>query len=54
MYESINEHLRLSFYNDPAIQQQLTQAERSVLQGQKTSFVAAQELLDQYFSSLKR
>ena len=53
MYESINEHLRLSFYNNPLIRQRLKAAEQTVLAGQKTSFVAAQDLLDQYFDSLK-
>lgn len=53
MYESINEHLHLSFYNNPAIQQQLAQAERTVLAGQQTSFMAAQTLLDTYFAQLK-
>ena len=52
MYESINEHLRLNFYNNPLIQQQILLAEQSVLQGQKTSFVAAQDLLDLYYSQL--
>ena len=53
MYESINEHLRLNFYNNPLIEQQLQEAERSVLAGQQTSFVAAQSLLDTYFKQLK-
>ena len=53
MYESINEHLRLNFYHNPAIQQQLQEAEKSVLLGQKTSFVAAQQLLDLYYGQLK-
>ena len=53
MYESINEHLRLSFYNNPLIAGQLPAAEQSVLAGQKTSFVAAQDLLNLYFSALK-
>ena len=52
MYESINEHLRLNFYNNPLIQQQLQEAERSVLAGQQTSFVAAQQLLDSYYNNL--
>ena len=50
MYESINEHLRGSFYNNPAIQQRLKEAERSVLEGKRTSFAAAKELLDLYFN----
>ena len=53
MYESINEHLRFSFYNNPAVQQQLQEAERSVLDGRQTSFTAAQGLLDTYFEQLK-
>ena len=53
MYESINEHLRLNFYHNPVIQQQLPEAEKSVLMGQKTSFVAAQQLLDLYYGQLK-
>ena len=35
---------------DPA---RLAAAEQSVLAGQKTSFVAAQDLLDTYFNSLR-
>jgi len=52
MYESINEHLRLNFYNNPAIKSQLSAAEQTVLEGHKTSFVAAQDLLDEYFDLL--
>ncbi len=53
MYESINEHLRLNFYNNPLIQQRLKEAEHTVLAGQKTSFAAAQQLLDTYFDELR-
>jgi LAO/AO transport system kinase len=52
MYETINEHLRRSFYNNEEIQQLLPQAEQAVLGGQQTSFVAAQHLLDNYFQKL--
>jgi LAO/AO transport system kinase len=54
MYESINEHLRLNFYNNSLIKSELGAAEASVLAGQKTSFVAAQDLLDEYFAQLKK
>ena len=54
MYESINEHLRLNFYNNPAIKAQLSAAEQTVLEGHKTSFVAAQDLLDKYFDLLAK
>ena len=53
MYESINEHLRLSFYNNPLIRQSLQHAEQSVLGGEQTSFTAAQQLLDLYYNDLK-
>lgn len=52
MYESINEHLKASFYNNKVMQQRLNAAEQAVLAGQKTSFVAAQDLLDQYFKEI--
>ena len=52
MYETINEQLRLNFYNRPLIKSRLSAAEQSVLVGQKTSFVAAQDLLDEYFKNL--
>ena len=51
MYETINEKLRSSFYNNPKIQARLAGSERSVLMGEKTSFTAAKELLDAYFKS---
>ena len=54
MYESINEHLRLNFYNNPLVKAQLQTAEQTVLAGQKTSFVAAQDLLDLYFEELRK
>ena len=52
MYETINEQLRLKFYNNPIIRQQLKTAEASVLAGQQTSFIAAQNLLDTYYKNL--
>ena len=54
MYESINEHLRLNFYNNPTIQTLLQEAEHSVLTGQQTSFTAAQGLLDTYFAQFSK
>jgi LAO/AO transport system kinase len=53
MYESINEHLRNSFYNNEKIQENIQHAEQSVLNGEKTSFAAAGDLLDMYFNELK-
>ena len=52
MYETINERLRQSFYQNPTIEDMLVAEERAVLEGQKTSFVAAQQLIDSYFRLL--
>ncbi|MCF0202480.1 MAG: methylmalonyl Co-A mutase-associated GTPase MeaB [Bacteroidaceae bacterium] len=52
MYESIDEQLRNSFYNMPVIKQMLKQQETQVLTGQKTSFIAAADLLDAYFKNI--
>lgn len=49
MYETINEQLRNNFYNNADIKAMLNNAEKSVLNGEKTSFAAAGELLDFYF-----
>ena len=54
MYETINEQLRDSFYNDPLIADLLTLKEQEVLNGQSTSFTAARKLLDTYFNDLKK
>ena len=53
MYESINEHLRSSFYNNEMVQQRLKAEENAVLGGEKTSFTAANDLLNAYFERLK-
>jgi LAO/AO transport system kinase len=52
MYETINEQLRLHFYNNPVIHRQLETSEHAVLGGEMTSFTAAQKLLDTYFEQL--
>lgn len=49
MYESINETLKNSFYNNPDIEALLISAEDDVLKDKKSSFIAAKELLDIYF-----
>src|SRR5690554_5517082 len=49
MYESIHEQLERNFYSSPKIQKHLAATEQKVIQQQKSSFVAAQELLDIYF-----
>ena len=52
MYETINEYLRNSFYQNPTMADLLKASETSVLGGEKTSFVAAKQLLDTYFALL--
>ncbi len=50
MYETINEHLRDSFYNNKTIKSMLAEKEEEVLSGKLTSFIAAKSLLDAYFN----
>lgn len=50
MFETINEHLRDSFYKNPEIAEMLIRLEEDLLQAKKTSYVAAREALDKYFS----
>lgn len=54
MYESINEELRNSFYRNHVISSLLPQSEHAVLNGSKTSFTAARQLLDTYFEELRK
>ena len=48
MYETINQSLKSSFYNNPAIAARLQELEAQVLAGHQTSFSAARQLLDLY------
>ena len=54
MYESINEQLRNSFYQNELIEPMLIAEEAKVLQGKVTSFVAAKHLLDTYFDEMRK
>lgn len=54
MYESINEHLRDSFYRNPIVNSMLEEKEKQVLSGNLTSFVAGKKLLDAYFEDLRK
>jgi LAO/AO transport system kinase len=49
MYETINETLKSSFYNNPESESRLEDVERRVLEAKLSSFIAAKELLDIYF-----
>ena len=48
MYESINESLKNSFYENPTIEKLMTDYEAAVLEGKLESFIAAGELLERY------
>ena len=52
MYETINESLHNSFYQNSTIDSMLQAEEQGVLRGEKTSFMAAKQLLDAYFALL--
>ena len=52
MYESINETLRNSFYHNNLVRQYISEAERQVVMGEKTSFAAAKGLLNMYFKGM--
>jgi LAO/AO transport system kinase len=54
MYESINDRLRDSFYNNPAVSTLLPEMEQKVLTNDVTSFVAAKRLLDRYFEEMRK
>ncbi len=49
MYESINQILKDHFYQSERIRDLLAQFEQQVLQGKKSSFMAAKQLLDHYY-----
>ena len=52
MYETIDNALRGHFYNNPKIKQALHAMEDSVQQGEKTSFMAAHDLMQLYLASV--
>ena len=54
MYETVNECLRDSFYQNQLIEKMLQDKEQQVLNGNLTSFVAAKSLLDTYFALMKK
>ncbi len=53
MIETINEQLRNNFYQTPEVRTLLEQKELRVLNNEQSSFTAAKDVLDFYFSSLR-
>ena len=51
MYESINEHLKAHFYNNPVIEEMLASKQKLVLEAKQSSFMAAADVLNYYFSN---
>jgi LAO/AO transport system kinase len=50
MYQSLNEGLKFKFFNDPGIKNRLGELEKMIDNDQISSFAAASELLDEFFS----
>lgn len=53
MIETINEQLRDNFYHTPEIRTLLEQKELRVLNNEQSSFTAARDMLDFYFSNIR-
>lgn len=54
MYETINEHLKSHFYNNPEIERLLQIKQEMVLGSKQSSFIAASDVLKFYFDSLTK
>lgn len=54
MYESINESLRNTFYQNPAVENMLSIIERQVLNNEISSFVAAKRMLDLFLDNISK
>ena len=52
MYETIDEQLRRNFYTRPDIEAMLSDKEARVLANRQSSFTAARDILDHYYSAL--
>ena len=52
MFETIDEQLRRHFYDNPDIARMLEEKERLVLSNRLSSFIAARDILDHYFSEI--
>jgi LAO/AO transport system kinase len=50
MYETINEQLRTHFYQNPLLRSQLAEMEKRVISNEVSSFIAAKNLLETYYT----
>ncbi len=51
MYETINEHLKAHFYNNPVVEEMLAAKQKLVLESRQSSFMAAADVLRYYFGN---
>ena len=54
MYETVNDALKASFYNNPVVKAAQEVAEQDVLQDKITPFIGAQKLLQAYYDTFKK
>ncbi len=54
MYETIDSQLKANFYQNPKIQKLLFENEQKVISNELSSFIAANKMLDKYFSGMKK
>ena len=54
MFETIDEQLKAHFYNNPEVDAMLREKEARVLNNQQSSFTAARDVLDFYFSKVEK
>jgi LAO/AO transport system kinase len=52
MFETINENLKNHFYHDTQLKSKITEYQEKVIKDEKSSFIAARELLDIYFDNI--
>lgn len=53
MYETINEQLKVNFFNNEIIKDLIRESENDVLKDRQSSFVAAHKLLNVYYNNIK-
>jgi LAO/AO transport system kinase len=52
MYQTLNEGLKLKFFNNPDVREKLRELEKMMVNDQISSFAAAAELLDRFFPEM--
>jgi LAO/AO transport system kinase len=50
MYETIDQNLKDSFYNNPDLKKMIDKYDKDILEDKISSFKAARTLLEKYFS----